>query len=264
MIFIKKNYLWFLTLIFIIMWGIYSVQIRSYVYANDPILMFYDSFGNELRVFPIIAPLFVIIPSTYAIHNEIHSGYIKNCLTRMSYKKYMIKNYLICLLKATILPIFLIIFTLICCIKVKSINFGIGIEKYGYYYSPDLTLVKNITIFLIQFFISILINTIFYLNIGLISIKKNSNYLISTIVAFLSFFGLDIISECIIGGLIGSKIFKIKNVISITNLFNVWCYDSVGNMNICITYYLILTLISFFVLYFTYKSKEYLLYDTEQ
>ena len=57
----------------------------------------------------ILAPLIVILQTISKLHCEFSSGFIKNTLTRMSYKDYLKKIYLTSLKSALILPAIIIV-----------------------------------------------------------------------------------------------------------------------------------------------------------
>ena len=265
-LFVKKNYLSIFSLIILLVWSFYSLStLKMPKETNDPLICFYIIVCDKMLLLMIIAPLFVIIPSIYDFHKELHSGFIKNCLMRTSYKKYIVKLYLKSLSKSIfILPVFIIILLLMCCVKTGNISFGSGINYYGYFTSPPIQFGNIIIKFMFCYLAGIILNSIFYLNLGIIFVKKNSNIFVSIILAFISFIVIDIIGEGFIGGLLFAKILGIHHYQDFFNLFNVWVYDGIKNLGLCLLYYLALSIISCLVVYFYYKNKEDVIIEIEK
>lgn len=265
-LFLKKNLLTILFFLILIIWSGYWVVKQSVPteIKNDPIIYFYITISDNMLIIEMIAPFLVIIPSVNNFHKELHSGYLKNCLTRISYKKYMLLSYFKSIIKSLILPLFVIATLIMCCIKSGSINFGSGVEFYGYFSSPPPQFAPNIVQFMIIFLIGIILNSIFYVHLGIIFSKKNANFLVSTILAFITFIGIDIIGECFVGGILLPRIFDIHYTQDIFNLFNAWCYDGISNPIFCLIYYTFLVLVSGLIIYIIYKKKEDVIIEIEK
>lgn len=265
-LFIKKNFLTIISILILLVWSIYClITFHMPVETNDPLICFYIIVCDEMLLLMIIAPLFVIVPSIYEFHKKLHSGFIKNCLTRTSYRKYIINLYLEALSKSIIiLPIFIIILLVLCCIKTGNTSFGSGINYYDYYTSPPIQFGKDIIIFMLYYLIGIILNSIFYMNLGIIYIKKNSNVFVAIILAFISFIMLDIIGEGFIGGFLLAKTFNIHHYQDLFNLFNVWVYDGIKNLNLCMLYYIALLFITGLIICLQYRKKEDVIIETEK
>ena len=89
---------------------------------------------------------------------------------------------------------------------------------------------------MIFYLIGMVLNSIFYTNLGLIFCKKNSNFFVSTILAFLTFIGIDIIAEILVGGIFFGRILGINQMQDTLNLFNIWYY-SMNNTNEIFNYF---------------------------
>ena len=124
--FIKRNKLTILSFILLLIWGIYSLIKYGIIhdYGKDPLLLFYGINADKLYPLENTAPLFVMIPAVYEFHNNLYTGFVKNKLTRISYKKYMTNIYFKSILRSMLLPLFVIILFIICCIVLKSVSFG--------------------------------------------------------------------------------------------------------------------------------------------
>lgn len=263
--FLKQNSLLILFFLILLLVSAYNIiKWNLPVYENDPIILFYNVLANNLFLIELLAPIFVIIPSIYNFHRKLHTGCIKNYLMRTSYKKYMLSNYISSILKSLILPVFIVILMIMCCIKLNSVSFGSGVEKYNYFLSPDAKYAAIIYRFMLVYLIGMILNSIFYTNLGLIYCKKNSNFFVSVILSFLTFIGIDIFTECFIGGILLARILDIHQMQDTLNLFSIWTYNGVKSLSFCLIYYLLLTSISTFMVYLTYRNKEMVLYETEK
>lgn len=268
MSFIKKNKVIIISILIMLIWGLYEI-INCYkegVICDDPIITYFHLTNNlSLFYFQLLAPLFVFIPAIWDFHNELSSGYIKNCLTRMNYKKYIKKHYLNALTKSLILPLFVILLFLSSCILTNGFSFGSGGELYNTILSmPDYKFISNVGLFLLTYIINITLHSILYVNIGLLYCKKYSNILVNIILSYLSFIILAIIMEVFIGNLLLSVALNIKNVTDSLNLFNIWVYSNTISLSFTIIYSFCLVLISTIIVYLIYKNKEGVIIEIEK
>lgn len=266
--FIKKYKLTIISFLILIIWGvtqILSCKNDSFL-STDPLIMYYHLFiDKNLNFIEILGPLFVIIPSIYEFHSDLSSGFIKNKLARIKYRKYLINNYFKSISKIWILPVFAIILTIMCCIYFKNFNFGSGSEYYGYLMgTPDPKYANNILIFIIVYVINLTLHSIFYVHLGLLYCKKYSSYLVNIILSFLTYIFVDILAEIFIGNLLLAKILNIHNMTDSLNLFNVWIMHDVVSLPFCIIYSLVLVISTFIILCFLYKNKEGVIIETEK
>ncbi len=266
--FIKKHKLIIISLFILIIWGmtqLLSCNNDSFL-STDPLIMYYHLFiDKNLNFIEILGPLFVIIPSIYEFHSELSSGFIKNKLTRINYRKYLVNNYFKSISKFWILPVFAILLSLMCCIYFKNFNFGSGSEFYGYLMgSPDPKYANSILQFIIVYIINLALHSIFYVHLGLLYCKKYSNYLVNIILSFLTYIFIDIVAEIFIGNLLLSKILNIHNMTDSLNLFNVWILHDVVSLPFTVMYSLILVIATFIILYFLYRNEEGVIIETEK
>lgn len=263
--YIKTHKLSLLSIMILLIWAIYIFIIcyNDILISNDPMIMYYHMITDlNLYYIPIISPLFVIIPSIYQFHSELHSGIIKDYLTRMEYKKYMRNRYIKSLKYSLILPLFVILLLILSCIITKSISFGSGADLYGYLYgSPEKQYAYMINTFITIYLLNMLLHSIFYVNIGLIFSKKYSNILVSIIISYLSFIGVDIFLEVFLNKIL--NLFINFNFSSIFNLFNIWNYYKVENIYSTVIVSVLLVTLSFIVLCFTYRKKEEVIISSE-
>lgn len=219
---------------------------------------------SSLSYLEILAPLLVIIPTSYTFIQFSKKGYIKNMLTRMKYKKFISKLCSSLLKIFLILPI--ILFTLfIGCALITNFNFDyiselnnpsnlLSIVDYSYFEFP-ISILKYIFI--------IILNTIFYINITLIVSNKCKNVWLSITTSYLVYIFLALISEIFIGSLIFSILLKLPQYSGIFNLFGFWIPIDTPNINLVLIYYLILSILSIFVSYIIFKNKELVVISNE-
>lgn len=235
---------------------------------------FYILCNSELSILNILGPICVIIASTKVIHNEIHSGMIKNYLVREDYGKYIKKVFLTSLKGCWILPAALLVLFIGCYMYTKSFDVSkslpvfLGYAKDGTpMYTGSSVMVEfefyNYPIrLMITFFVVLIIHSIFYTNIGLIVAKKNKNFIISVVVSLFTFIALDVFSEIILKIII-IQIFGHKFG-DIFNLMGIYVYSDFYDLNHLIIYSLIILFVSYLVLFLTYKDKERLINNSER
>lgn len=256
-----------LVILLLFLWGIFEI-INCYkegLVSNDPIILYYHIIQDlSLYYLQILMPLFIVIPAIWIFHKELHSGYIKYCLTRENYRTYLKKNYIKALLNAFILPFIVVVLVLLCCMITKGFAFGSGKELYGWIASPDVQYLSNLPLFMVTYILVMFLHGIFYVNLGLMCCKKNSNILVTIILSYLLFLIIDIILEVFVGNLLLARILGIHNIASSLSLVNIWTYEGVVSLSFIIIYSLALVIISTLVLYFIYKNKEDVLYASEK
>lgn len=270
--FIEKNKLLILSIIILFGWGIYEM-ISTCIYDpggasfnRDPLIIYFDYFQQSLYNLCLVVPLFVFIPAIHKFHSELSSKHIKNCLTRMTYKEYLIKNYLHCLKYALILPIFVIFLMLGSCIIAGGFNFGSGTELglYGWLSAaPDIKYLDILGEFMFTYVFNIFLHSIIYINLGLFFCKKNSNFLVNIILSYIGYIVLCIITE-LGGGLLFGRILKIHGITDTLNLFNIWIYDNVISLPAITSYSALLVIITTIIVYLIYRDKEGVLIEVEK
>lgn len=266
--FIKKNKLVIIFFTVAIAWLLYTVIkdiINFGTFYTDPLLLFYHIFSDlDLSFFPLLAPLFVIIPTIWNFHSELNSGFIKNCLTRIEYRKYIKGLYFKSLKNCFVLPIFVIAAFLICCCITRNFSFGSQSDLYGYFMSPNPEYVKNIFVFMMVYIINITLHSIFYANLSLLYCKKNSNVFVNIILSYLTFIIIDIIMEVFVGAFLCAGVLDIHYVADTLNLFVIWQYDKVISLSMTVIYAIFLVLFSLLILFFIYKDRERVVIEIEK
>ncbi len=203
-------------------------------------------------------PIFAILIGCFLFHKKTHSGFFKHEIIRKPYKNY-IWNEIIYSWKAVILiPIFLILCFLASGI-VTNFNFD-----YTYFNNifPAIDLMKsgvdstvaNI-LYLLLLFVNLSIGTITCINVGLVFMKKNHNFLVATVFAYLFIIVYQIVAE-IIAGPILSEIFNNTFFANNVTYFALWLFSSFPIGFGILSYNLLLFGVTILWLWKSYKNKE--------
>lgn len=237
----------------------------QYEYLNqgveDTYYIFFSTFNEGPPIFIFFSILFVIVPAIYYFHQKMKKGNLKNILTREKYLSFLKKEYFKSLKAIFIVPICMLV--LFICAYLYSGHFDVNKTliltngELGFEYNNHFTIVY----FMIIFFVNIIIQSVFYINLAYLIDKKNKNILLTYIETFLVFLGIQLILE-IFKDIIFYEIFNIRTF-PIT-LFDIWSYVGADKfMLIPILMNLFLTLITSYFVYKIYSNKEKVLISNE-
>lgn len=178
----------------------------------------------------------------------------ENYLLRMKYSKYLKTNYKIAIKAALITPISLVVIFILSSIF-SGFNFSLSnvdtsLSVYSQFKYNNFFLYGFI-ICVIQFFISLL-----YANISLCCCKQNKNKLVAIIMSYVVFIIVDIIVYIVIYAMILNKIFGLKEMTDYFNIAGYWFFGDSINCFIPLIISFILQMISFGIVYKSFKSKE--------
>lgn len=268
--FFKKNKIFILTLLILIIWALYSA-ICYYKYSvsnalpfvsNDPIFIFFTLIMHDFWVFQLIFPLFVIVPAVWNFNKKMNSGFIKNCIMRTNYKNCMKSFYKEALKAIFIVPIFLIFLLLLCCILAGGFKFGSSIELYEVFVTNLYEYASQWKEFVFIYFFNILMYGIFYVNLSLICCRKKANIAISIVLSFVAYIALEIFIN-LFCGLVFSRLLDIPYTAYLFSLTGAIVYENV-KLEYTVLYSLSLVIVSTIILYFTYKNEEKVLIEYEK
>lgn len=213
---------------------------------------FYILCNYNLNLLQIIAPLFVIIPSMWNFHKKLKTGYIKNELTRQTYKKYMLKEIIGSMKCILILPCMLLFLFIGCYIISGHFDYTNFIAMLV----MDKKFLSNLPLTMAVYFVNIVLHSIFYVNLGLIFCKKNGNILVSIIASYISFILLDLFFEAFVGSFLLGYLLKIHGFVSLFNLFGIWLYTDYSSLSSIFIFSLFLSIFSSILVFYTYRKKE--------
>lgn len=231
----------------------------------DTLSVFFDLLGNySLSYLQIIAPLFIIAMAIWNFHKELKSEFYKNILTRMDYKKYIIKNWMKTLKFSMFLPIYLLFVFLLAFILSGHFDLQSTMNVYPGYLLIDSRYLDYFGTFMFVYVFNLVLHSIFWINIGFVVSKKGKNILITLVSAFLSYIAIFILSEIFVGGFLLSKLFGIKDAMNYLNLANIWVYTDIDNIFVLLFYGVFLVVVSFVIFLLSFKSKEGVIIENEK
>lgn len=221
--------------------------------------------NSNLCYIQLIAPFVIFILSSYDFYREYNTGFYKNKLMRMPYKEY-IKTFLLKAYKNIwIFPMWLLVLFIASYIISGHFDLNKTLSYWPTHYIPvDIEIIKNFIPFMLIFIVNLIFNNLFYVHIALITVKKNSNFIVSILSSYLIFIFCDIILEIFIGIFIGELLLNISHASSLFNLFNYWVYSDIPNIWIYILYCFMLALGSFIIFYLIYGKKEDVIIASEK
>ena len=265
-----------LILFFWILFSFLEIGLKDDIKEYDAITVFFYTIAHSsFSLIQMIAPLFVMTLSTYKIHKEFHSGFIKYKLLRMDYKGY-IKEKMVSLIKSTwILPTAALFLFTLCYILTKNFNFSKAIPQIIGYTSSGVPM-YNGTIsvitegfyaiplqLMLTYFVVLFLHSIVYANLAFIVCKNNKNFLVTLLESFLIYFAISIISELGLGT-IAFKLLHLKFLSGVFNIVGIWIYCDYDNLWGVLIYSIILAVGSSIVAKITYRNKEKVLMACEK
>lgn len=244
---------------------IYYEQHESYcnqvmnekIVKRDTLTTMFDIiFEGKILDLSIFGIIIVIFPAIYNFSKKLKSGFFKNELMRLEYKKYIKKSILKTYKYALIFPIFMIFLFIVSYFISGNFNLEETLKNApGTFFIGDDNM-RKMPIFLPLFIINFLFISVFWINISLIVLKKAKNYISTLLISFLVFLSFELLIEILIGQLLPLILPKFKNLYLYFALFNIWDYKDVNNLFMKSLIIFIYMLISIFIVKKIYKNKE--------
>lgn len=216
----------------------YDTVTLSYYLLNNT-----DLFYNLIPVFPILLIAF----SIKNFYKELKSGMFRNILFKEEYKKYIKKKILGTWKHALLLPVYLLFNFLVAFIISGHFDYQ-AVLNYYEYPPMDRYLYSNILYFVFTYVVVILLHSLFWINLGLITMRKSRNYVAAVILGYILFLAISLGLEII--GMIFFKKYICYFLIGV-----IWTYESVQLPGMLV-YALLLAIISSIFVYFLYRNKE--------
>ncbi len=226
--------------------------------VGDFYVAFYNIFCSKNN--PVIIIIIIIILSVYPLSKYFKNNILSNELMRSSYQN--IKKRLF---KKAYLPVFILPFF---CIIALIISYSIyGSFEYNPVFNDSviwhINLKSKPLLFIFLYIFNLIIHSIIYINISLIIVRKNHNFIIAVILSILSIFGIQLFMEIVIGGIICTSLLRNSYGI-IFNIMNFYSYSDYFHTITPIIAPLIVLIITFAILILIYKNKEKLVIDCEK
>lgn len=219
----------------------------------------YRVINDSLEVIYVF-PLVIILSAVWNISKEFKNGYVKSYLQRKNYKSYLKHIFKNSYKAALIIPISLIIVFIISYLITGTLDYSYILGTS--YTTWDVKYLDNFNLFYIGYLLNKLFLGIFFVNLGLMFIRKNKSTIIAILEAFITFLAIEIVNEIIITKLLFTKLLHI-NVGFLFNIFDSYSYYMLPSE---VTYLLLSVLyavISFVIVIIYYKNKEKLIIDCE-
>lgn len=227
----------------------------------------YSFFAMQLEIFSayympdgIVVLLLLILPAGYYITKYLKNRIIVSENNRLQYKDAIKKVFKNAYAVAFIMPLVMGVLFLISVLYTKS--FAVLDFEWGSVMWSEST-VSNPLVFIVSYLFNYLLISIVYVNCVLIVARKCHNYILTTVLSFLTILGVELFLEVVVNGIICFHLLHtgVGTIFSILNpmAFN----DSYGILPLLI-FSLIMCLTSFILVYFSYKNKEKLVIDCEK
>lgn len=232
------------------------------VYSDNPPrkldtinLAFYIINSTTFSLILPFIPLLIIAVGIRKMYKELKSGMFKNIILIGGYQEYIIKSIKQIWKYSLVIPAVILFILFISYLYSRSFNYDYTISIGANHL--DIKYFQNIIGFIFVYLLVLVFNAIFWLNLGLISLKKSKNYIVTTITAYIFYLGYSIIAE-LFCSLVLSKIsiFKNMNLYGYVKAGNIWGYDEINSLTMMFIYSILLVFISSFIVYVKYRNKE--------
>lgn len=232
-------------------------------YTLDTLTIMNEVIGTDMfLVFMILSPTLVMFLGSYTANKKFRAIQIKNHLTRQSYNKYMFKIFKDSYIYALFLPI-VVIFLFIFSYLIS------GHFDYSYALSTNIStfpliFLKHPIVFMFCYLINLIFMSIFYINIAMIFIRNNKNYVVSLIEGSLTYYFLCFINTFVIAGMILERIFNVHGADEYFNFLDMFQYHDIKSLTLFTILCFITSAVSTVIVYNIYKNKENTILALEQ
>ena len=221
--------------------------------SDTPTILYTLINGSVFGIIVYFGPLFVIIPAMWNVQKEVNSNFSKLYLTRKNYKSYIKRMLKEVYKNIWILPT--IILYLFICAYMLSGHFDYHFSYDSSYATYEIQYLKNFGVFFICYIMNFLGQSILYINLGLISLRKSKNIIITILEAYLLFIGIEIFLEVFLNNFILYRIFGI-NLFGFLNILDIYTFSYTIGLIPYLSLSFTIVLLSFIVLKLLYKNKE--------
>lgn len=227
----------------------------------------YSFFAMQLEIFSayyvpngMIILLLIILPAGYYITKYLKNRIILNENNRMQYKR-SLKNVLKNAYSAAfIMPIVMSVLFLIGALYTQS--FTVLDFEWGSVLWSEST-INNPMIFIVSYLFNYLLISLTYVNCVLIVARKYHSYIITTILSFLLVLGIELFLEIVVSSIICFH-FLHTEIGIVFNILNPMAFNDAFGILPLLSFSLIMCVLSFILVYFSYKNKEKLIIDCEK
>lgn len=232
---------------------------------REPKNDFYIMFSNILwssntRYLNPFSFLILVIPTLMGICRILKRKYIINTSTRESYKDFLIKFFKKAYRYVWVLP-FIALFMIVISILGTTFDHTYSLAHFDYT-NWTLSTIQNRYLFIFGYVGNILLYSCFFINLGLIVVRKYHNTFVAIIVSFLTYLGLELFFELVVRVFI-SLVFH-SDFGHIFNIMNMWNYSDSWGLFPLLCFSITMCLLSFVGVYLSYRNKEKLVMACEK
>ena len=228
------------------------------VLPNSSFNIFSEFFAEENFLFPFFIPVIVLLPFIYLISKESKNKMVKNYILRNKYDEYIKYIFSMAYKNIFTIPVIVLITFLISYI-LSGGNINPKADIGMHYILPNISFLNN-PLFIPIYILTLFLGVGLYINIGLIILSKNKNFIVSILESELVIFLVWAFVFIIFG-----NIFKHIGVNSSNfNLLSIYEWEEINNMYLYFALNLLLFILSYFVAKYSFKNKEKLILMCEK
>ena len=205
-------------------------------------------------IYFLAVPFLIIMSSMYEISKRFKSGEIKNRLTRESYNNY-IKDVFKSSYKSILLWPLITIYVLVFSYMISE-TFEVSAETIAF----TKEILSHPALFIFSYLLNTILMSIFYINIGLILVPENRNYLVTVIETIMVYYGITLTNTFFI---ISFVLKDFKDSENYFDFFDMYTYNDrelIPFNLLCLG----VSFISLLLVYLKYKNKEKILIKLEK
>ena len=205
-------------------------------------------------IYFLAVPFLIIMSSMYEISKRFKSGEIKNRLTRESYNNYIkdvFKSSYKSILLWPLITMYVLVFSYII-----SGTFEVSAETIAF----TKEILSHPALFIFSYLLNTILMSIFYINIGLILVLENRNYLVTVIETIMVYYGITLTNTFFI---ISFVLKDFKDSEKYFDFFDMYTYNDrelIPFNLLCLG----VSLISSLLVYLKYKNKEKIIIKLEK
>ncbi len=253
----KKFIFVFLLVLILSVCNVFLFYERMSMVVTENITSF--SFWNYIRVFGtgelimFIAPLCIVYLGIESFHEKITSSFMKFELTRMEYKKKMLKELLMAYIKGFI--IFVLISVIFLIVGVFLFPSDMVVQSYDYLNFFPIEGFNNPWLYVFKYHLLIVLFSMLLVNIGIIITYFIRDIILITIASFIGFNAINFVIGNII--VFSAQLIGNEHYLDYAYNFNVYeGYVVQGTIGQAFFDIGILYIVTTIILIFLYKNKE--------
>lgn len=213
-------------------------------------LHFFNAFAFLMLIVPTLLPLSKILKNKFAI----------SFCTRDSYNSFLKEYFKEAYRYVWLLPVISGCLILICMFSTTfdpayAIKYGSSMWKTDIIYHP--------IVFIMLYLINIFLYSCAFINLALIIVRKQHNYIKAIILSFVSYIGLELFLEVVVNALILQNLFH-TDIGHLFNIMNLFTFSDVFGTIPLMSFTLFVFIISMIGVYLSYKNKESIIVDCEK